>query len=443
MLFLYNIRKHTVSTIYKNLLLSTSVVFSYLFVEWVYNQHLLILLSYDHINPEDFQFTEIFGKTIASFGLNLIINSAFQKFKISRFIIGLFLGYIGLTFIFDYAVNAFPDDFRYSSYYSMIYRKDVVNENDTLEILKFTKDNTWYEKSLVLSQFVYVLKDEQWHDFEKKIKAPVNQKIDKLNKNRVQYYKDYKKFNVVYDKLILAWGKYGAANANYYAYKGFFKGDAKKKFIQKVGLPPDLSEAEFTQRTAPDYEKYANTKLFDGNKEAKVYPIYVKDIPKKMNEVAFNEYIDNQIKKITTQVAPEIKNIRENKNSFDTLAILVIPPISMCLSLFSILLNLLILVAKWSSTLLKLEKISSSIYSTIFVLICLIATFSIVSLKTTLTETNPYWNNIREINYKEHPVLFTMFSLGLKLEPILCFTDNPPVFIKNSTNYFYKNTPDT
>lgn len=437
MLFLYNIRKHIVSTTYKNLLLTTGVVFSYLFVEWIYNQHLLILLSYDYINPEDFQFTEMFGKLIASFGLNLIINSLFKKFKLLRFFIGLFIGYLGLTFIFDYAVNAFPDDFRYSSYYSMIYRKDVVNESDNLEILKFTKDNTWYEKSLVLSQFVYVLKDEQWHDFEKKIKEPINQKIDKLNKNRGQYYKDYNKFNLAYDKLIKAWGKYSAANANYNAYKGFLKGDIKSKFIQKVGLPPDLSLDDFIKKTAPDYEKYSNTKLFEGSTEAKILPIYAKDLPKKMNELAFNQYLDNETKKISTQLAPDIKNIRQNKKSFDTLAILVIPPISICLSLFSILLNLLILFAKWSYAICKVNKINISIYSTTFVIFFFILISFFVSFKTTLTENNSYWNNIREINHKEHPVLFTMFSIGLKLEPMICFTENQPIFIKDFTNYFY------
>lgn len=426
------------SITYKNLLLSTGVVFSYLFVEWIYNQHLLVLLSYDHIKPEDFQFTEIFGKAIASFGLNLIINSLFKTFKISRFLIGLIIGYTSLTFVFDYAVNAFSDEFRHSSYYSMIYRQDVINYNDNLEILKFTKEKTWYEKSLIISQFVYVLKDKQWHDFEKKIKEPMNKKIDTLNKNRVQYYRDYKKFNTYYVKIIHAWGQYSGVNANYNANKGFFKGNAKKRFIQKVGLPPDLTLDEFIKKSAPLYEKYSNTKLFDGNIEANISPIYAKDLPKKMNESSFNAYLDNEIKKISTQIAPDINNIRDNKQSFDTLAILVIPPISICLSLFSIIFNLLILISKWSYVIFDIKKIGYGLYSTIFVIIFSISIFTVFQSKTTLSETEPYWNSIREINYIEHPTLFTIFSVGLKLEPVLCFTHNEPVFIKNFTDYFYK-----
>lgn len=425
------------SRIYKNLLISTGVVFSYLFVEWIYNQHLLILLSYDHINPDDFQFTEMFGKAIASFGINLIVNSLFKKFSLSRFIIGLLIGYTGLTCLFDYAVNAFPDEFRHSSYYSMVYRKDVINQNDNLEILKFTNENTWYEKSLVISQFVYVLKDEQWKDFEKKIKEPIVQKVEKLNKNRSQYYKDYQKYEKSYDKMIQAWGKYSAANANYNAYKGFMKGDLKKKFIQKVGLPPDLSSEEFIKKVAPEYEKISNTKIFDGNIEAGIFPIYVKNIPKKMNELAFNQYLDNEIKKISTQMAPEINNIRENKKSFDTLAILVIPPISICLSLFSIILNVLILLAKWSYQVFKITKINEALYSSVFVVGLSILIFIFASTQTTLTENDSYWNKIRLINHNEHPVLFSIFSIGLKLEPFICFTNEEPQLIKNFTNYFY------
>lgn len=62
-----------------------------------------------------------------------------------------------------------------------------------------------------------------------------------------------------------------------------------------------------------------------------------------------------KLKRATTQIAPEIDNIRENKQSFDTLAILVIPPISICLSLFSIIFNILVLVAKWIHVLCKLK----------------------------------------------------------------------------------------
>lgn len=425
------------SIIYKNLLISTSVVFSYLFVEWIYNQHLLVLLSYDYIDPDHFQFTEMFGKAIASFGLNLIINSLFKKFNFLRFGIGLLLGYTFLTFVFDYAVNAFPNEFRHSSYYSMFYRKDVINQNDKNTILKFTEDKTWYEKSLVISQFVYILKDEQWKNFEKKIKEPISEKINKLNKNRNQYYNDYKKFDNSYNQLMKSWGKYSSAESTYMAYKGFFKGDAKKKFIQKVGLPPELSFDDFVKRTAPEYIRYSNTKLFEGSSEAKLSPIYLKDLPKSMNEVAFNQYLDSQIKRITTQLAPEIDNIRDNKKSFDSLAILVIPPISICLSLFSIFLNILILISKWSYYLLKIKKVNLEIYSSGFVVVFTSIIVIFASMQVTLTEQNTYWSHLKEINYDEHPVLFSIFTTGLKLEPVLCFTQEEPKMIKNFTETLY------
>lgn len=426
------------STVYKNLLVSTGVVFCYLFVEWIYNQHLLVLLSYDYINPENFQFTEVFGKAIASFGLNLIINSIFKKFSISRFSVGLIIGYVFLTYVFNYAVNAFPNDFRYSSYYSMLYRKDVINGNDKSEILKFTENSSWYEKSLVISQFVYVLKDEQWKDFEKKVKQPISEKINKLNKNRNQYYKDYKKFDNSYEQIMKAWGKYSSAEANYMAYKGFYKGNAKKKFIQKVGLPPNLTLDEFIEKSAPSYNKVANSKIFEGSAESGLSPIYVKDLPKKMNEHSFNDFIDHEIKRISTQMAPEVDNIRENKNSFDSLAILVIPPISICLSLFSILINILILISKWSYYIFKIEKVNLTIFSCMFILLCCAFIFTLASMQSTLTEQDNYWNKVRELNHEQHPVLFDIFTTGLKLEPILCVSKEQPKFVKSFTEVVYK-----
>lgn len=425
------------SNVYKKLLVTTCVVFCYLSVEWFYNQHLLVLLAYDYINPEHFRFTEIFGKAIASFGLNLIINGFFKKFKPSRFLIGLIIAYVFLTFAFNYAVNAFSNQFRYSSYYSMLYRQDVINENDEQKILKFTENKPWYEKSLVMAQFVYVLKDNQWKNFEKKLKEPINKKINTLNNNRHEYFRDYKKFDDSYEKIMKAWGKYSSAEATYLSFKGFFKGNAKKKFIQKVGLPPDLSFDEFVKKTAPEYIRYSNFKLFEGNPEAKLNPIYLKDLPKNMNEVTFNKYLDYQIKKITTQLTPDVTNIRDNRQSFDSLAILVIPPISICLSLFSIFFNIFILIAKWSYHIFKIKKLNSKIYSG-FVITAL---FTIVilcsSMQTTLTEQDSFWKNLKEVNHEEHPVLFSVFTTGLKLEPILCLTEKEPKMIKVFTDFLY------
>jgi hypothetical protein len=428
-----------VSSVYKKLLYSTSIVFCYLFIEWIYNQHLLILLSYDYINPDHFQFTEMFGKAIASFGLNLIINNIFKKSSFIRFLIGFVLGYVFLTLLFNHVINAFSNDFRYLSYYSMLYRKDVVNQTDKKEILKFTDTLPWYEKSLVISQFFYTLKDNEWKEFEKKVKEPISEKINKLNINRLQYYKDYKKFDNSYKQIMKAWGRYSAAEANYNAYKSFFNSDTKNKFIQKIGIPPGLSFDDFVKRTAPEYVKYSNIKLFEGSLEAKLNPIYLKDLPKKMNELFFNQYLDTQIKRITTQLAPEISNIRENQKSFDSLAILIIPPISICLSLFSIIFNVLILLAKWSYYLLKIKKMNFGIYSSLFLTITSIFIVVLASVKTTSIEHDKYWSALKDLNYNEHPILFSIFNTGIKLEPILCITSQEPKIIKNFTENMFHN----
>lgn len=424
------------STTYKNLLLSTTLVLTYLFVEWIYNQHLLVLLSYDSINPDNFEVTERFGKSIASFGLTLIFYHIYKK-GILFFIICVSLFYGFLTLAFDYAVNAFPDDFRYSTYYSMLYRKDVINRNDKNEILKFTEDKTWYEKSLVISQFIYVLKDEQWKEFEKKVKQPISEKISKLNKNRIQYYKNYQKFDSYYQPIMNKWGTYSSAESTYTSYKGFFKGNAKKEFIKKVGLPPGLSFDEFTKKIAPEYYKSSYIKLFEGSSESKLQPIYIKDLPKGMNEIAFNEYIDNQLKKISTELAPEVNNIRSNKKSFNSLAVLVIPPISICLSLFSIFINILFLLVEWFYLIFKIKKFNSIIHSFIYVFVLFIIILLWTNSKTTATEQDPYWNSLKETNYAEKPMLFYIFTLGLKLEPTLCFTNEEPEMIKKFTHLIY------
>ena len=157
-----------------------------------------------------------------------------------------------------------------------------------------------------------------------------------------------------------------------------------------------------------------------------------------MNEKMFNNYIDNQIKNITTQMAPNVVNIRANHNSFDSLAILVIPPISICLSLFSIIINILILIAKWIH--IFFDNKYYSLISTLIVTVIFSLIITFINHKSTLTEEDSYWSKIKTENQTEHPFLFSIFTLGVKLEPLICFTDLEPKFIKIFTDtVYYKN----
>lgn len=425
----------------KSLIFSTCVICSYLFVEWIYNQHLLVILAYDVINPEDFEKTEIFGKIIASLGLNLIVSNFFKNFSFVRFVMGCVIAYMGLTSVFNYAINAFSDEFRYSSYYSMLYRKEVINQEDKLKILEFSNNRSWYEKSLVISQFFYVLKDEQWKNSEIGVKKPIYEKIEKLNKNRIKYYKDYKKYNASYEKIMSSWVKYSEANTKYSKFRGFFQETARKKFIKQTGLPPDLSLENFIKRVAPEYERASNIVLLEGNKQAGIESIYVKSLPKEMDEITFNNYIDEEVKRISVQIAPEILNIRENKKSFDSLAVLIVPPISICLSLFSIVLNAVILISQWTYYFFKVKGMSCGIFSMYFVTTLSFLIFFLANMNNTLTETDKYWNEIREENHVSNPILFSIFSIGIKLEPFICITKNEPEFIKRTTEYYFEHSP--
>ena len=78
----------------------TFIVLSYLFIEWIYNQHLLSLLTITSIKPNNFYYTEIFGKIIASIGLNLIIKETFRYKGWFIFIIGTVFSYFLLSLFF-------------------------------------------------------------------------------------------------------------------------------------------------------------------------------------------------------------------------------------------------------------------------------------------------------------------------------------------------------
>ena len=73
----------------------TFVILTYLFVEWVYNQHLLHLLQYPAITAQQFEWTEMFGKAIAAVGLNLVLAKCYRRPSILKFAVGAVFAYVG------------------------------------------------------------------------------------------------------------------------------------------------------------------------------------------------------------------------------------------------------------------------------------------------------------------------------------------------------------
>ncbi len=417
----------------------TFVVLTYLFVEWVYNQHLLHLLEYPAVTAQQFEWTEMFGKTIAAVGLNLVLAKCYRRPTVLKFVLGVGLAYMALTWAFDRVIAAFPDEFRHSSYYAVMHRQSVVQEKDAKHILGFAHAQPWHARPLVLSQYYLTLQDNQWSELETRLRAPLDKKANAALKDKKALWKKYAMAEEGRQYVEGAWQGYREAMSKYNQYRNHprYAQRARQTFLERVGAPPDLSREQFIEQKANKYHQYLNAVLVEGNTAAGIAAVRGKDIPLRMQEAAFYQYLDTMVSDIRTSVAPATSEIRSNASSLDAVALLVIPPLSLGLSLLSIAINLVGLACAWIAVLVPAGWGRRGACF----LVCAVAVVGAgmaYTMQPHGARIDAYWAQLDTRFEQSHPILWAAMSIPMRLEPFLCVTSKPVQWIGQGMAVLYK-----
>lgn len=424
-----------------SLILWTGIIITYLFVEWIYNQHLLEVLLREKISPQAFENTEIFGKIIASFGINFFFYKLF-KYSYKYFLVGIVVTYFLLTSLFTYAINSFSDEFRHSSYYSMLYRSEVLQNKDKNNLLNNSSvAYHWYEKGLLMSYFVFTLKENDWKSYEQSVKTPIEKEINKQKNDFNQMWQQYQNVSLLKKKLDKGYEGYTKLMAKYNSYRyGSYKNVALKKFLKHSGgLPPDLTQEEFFKKApgAKIYNDFINKTFYKGSSDFLTSPIYGKDITLHLKKSEFKKYMETLLNDKLTQLAPNVNNIRVNTQSETPVAVLIIPPVSIFLSLVSIILNLFLLVVSWIIIIPAFENHSKKIIGGLLLIYTLgFALF--ITQNDSLLIKNQQFNSMEQKAQKDYPLLSYFWKFSLHIEPLICFKEKP-VYITKLTNVLYSN----
>ena len=417
----------------------TVIILAYLFAEWVYNQHLLQLLEYSSVTAQQFQWTEMFGKAIASVGFNLVLVKCYRNPGIIKFFLGVMLTYLALSWTFSSIIKSFPNDFRHSSYYGVIHRKAVVEGTDAEQILDFSKDAPWHVRALVLSQYYLTLQDKQWSEVELDLSKPLEKKVNAALKDKQGLWKKYVQAETARQYVEAGWEGYRGAMQKYARYRNDARyiAKARETFIARVGAPPDLTFEEFVQTKAKKYHAFLDTVVVEGSENLNVKTIRVRDIPLRMNETAFYHYLDDTTAGIRTAVAPRTQDIQNNVASKDAVALLVIPPVSIGLSLFSIMVNLIGLVCAWVAVFLPAGWIRRSACA-FFCIVSFIGIAIVYSAQPHAVRADSYWTQLDKKFEASHPILWTAMSIPMHLESLLCITSKPVGWIGQGMSILYR-----
>ena len=415
----------------------TFIVLSYIFVEWIYNQHLLSLLIITSIKPNNFYYTEIFGKIIASIGLNLIIKETFRYKGWFIFIIGTVFSYFLLSLFFTYLINSFSNEFKNDSYYSLSHRETVLLKKDDYHLLQSFDNQEWFKKPLFMSYFILQKPHLKLEKTKKEYQEPFLNKLKDFSQNKEKYWNQYKKAMNGKKSLSEGWFKYQSAMFKYNQYKKTrYSKKAYSEFKRIVKMEPNLTENEFYQLNGKDYLKFLNTEFFPGLELANIQPIYGKDIPTYFDQNSFYSYGEREIQNLQFKVAPKIQDMQYHSLGKDAVSLFVIPPISIGLSLFSIILNFIFLIAMWLHLFVYYTTFSTKkVLSFYFFIAVLFFSISYHLLPNHLNE-HPKWKEPIENFYSNNKIYEYFINFTLKFEPLLCF-DKPNEVIQKTTHNLY------
>lgn len=381
----------------------------------------------------------MFGKAIASVGLNLVLSKCYRRPSIFKFLVGLCVAYAALTWLFNTVIESFPDDFRHSSYYGVIHRKSVVEGTDEAKSLAFTKEAPWYVESLVLSQYYLTLQDKQWSRLEASLRDPLEKKTKAALGDKKSLWSLYAQSEEARQYMDVGWQQYqeGMSKYNRYRNDARYAERAKKTFLERAGVPPDLTKDQFIKAKARKYHDYLDKVVVPGDSTFGVAAIRGRDVPLRMDEKAFYRYLDNTATEIRTAVAPKAGDIRRNESSKDAVALLVIPPLSIGLSLLSIVVNLVGLVCAWIAALIP----AGIVRRLACALVCIASVGGAAATyigQPHVVRTNDYWAQLDTTFEQNHPVVWAAMSIPMRLEPLLCITNQPVAWIGEGMRVLYR-----
>lgn len=419
----------------------TILVICYIFIEWVFNQHLMHVMSFAEISIEDFGTTVLIGKITLSIGISLIIKGLYRYTKWWELLVGTLIGFIVLSVLYMEAVESFPPELRYASHYGEIQRKNVVALKDEDQILNIKEDG-WHTKPLLLSHYMFTLDNKNWLEFQNRVTEPVTREVSYFIKNKNKHFESYKMAEDARKELDNSWNVVLEAKSKYEAVrygksKRYEKKAALEAFRATTGIEPSTTKEEFYKENNKEYNRALAVRIFPGYPAAGVAPVYIRNFPQEMSKDKFFELIEKKSTEIKSKLTPSMKEIRNARNAPEIVKLVALPPIMIALSIISIVFNLLIVIGMWMRLLGKNSISSSQVIMPIYFAITLFVVSIVVIVKQPITKEYPYWDKAEQTLAVKYPGLAAFWKVGLKLESVLCITEKPPELATNLTKSIY------
>lgn len=350
----------TVKTENKSNLGLMSFIFAvvYIFAELTFNLGLVDFLNSPNTEIGTFHNLEMFGRFLSSIGLGgfiatliaLIFKSiaSNKPLSIIIFIIASVGAYGAQTMVFNKILDSMTTEQKFSAYSFGVYRNLNLNNQVNLKILNGENKNYDMVINSMLGVFTTV------PAIEKDIKGTVQKFFHAENNvDQVTLGKIYDEINVSLPNFDDYWGIYVIESRRYNNYGGIkpYKDAYRKKFIQAVGVEPNLSREEFEKHMInqmPSIKKSKEIVIVPANPGVNLQELRIGQIPEGLTKTQWINYVNKHINTALETVKFTEANLKRLPHSENIISSVVITPIAVILSLVALFLNIILLIARFT-----------------------------------------------------------------------------------------------
>lgn len=330
----------------------------YLVAELSFNLSLIDFLNSKNTEITTFQKLEYFGRVLSSLGFSLFITKLFlshyKKTLSQKLVVGFYVAigilfYITQTLVFNAIVDNMSKEQKLSAYILGVYNN--LNINSKVENLFDNNENDIFIKNYNMSLSATIgLVAYNNKDFSNKVEKIVKEYFDIQSKIDYSFLGDlYDKINTMPQSLNDLWNIYVIESRRYENYSGIRKNQYKKKFIEKVGLPPSLNKESFIKElkeSNQSYQSFLDSTIIPAYPKINLTELKIKDIPEGLSKEQWVDFVVNHYENALnkTQLIPN--NIEHLPHSKNIISSIVITPIAIFISLIVFFLNFGILLGK-------------------------------------------------------------------------------------------------
>lgn len=318
----------------------------YVAFEATYHHALIDLLSSPDTTRSQIDAIEWVGKALAGLGITLVLSRSLRLgFLLSILTLGASIFAVDRSF--DYLLDQLSPQARVQGYWLAEHRQSVIDHDAAPPP---GSESSEIATRLALAHIALL----RFADLatQSGIEAQTRERQERLLRDARKQVRDHwPAYARDMRKLKDAWRKYQRASRKFERSRLRYSYFAQKRFAQKAGgLEPGITDEQTFVRELAKANSEEGLFVYTMRRTVILpaigeFPdVYGEDVPLHMNKATYLKHFDDIIDQRASRLIPSVATIAENPNARDADAAVFVPPLSLSLSLLSVLTNAAMLV---------------------------------------------------------------------------------------------------